>query len=543
MAKKPLEIDMIAGSQLRDTQGEMLSVEGADITDLKLGKGRFNDNHGKGFFNSIGRITDADKIFSEEDCKNDRHKYYWQKVKAPFIYVRGYLYDDEDHMNAKAAAAILRNVHKSDCPLKLKASVEGGVISRGIKDQTLLARTKIHSVAITFTPANNATLVEPLSLHKSGPEPGDYELIKSVEYLAQKNVPSFRHIYRNSSARKIHDNLCKIQAIAQELRGDEVELKIPSPEQIIQSAIEAKIQANVEKIYKAVAEARGEEMNKGIKDALAGAAAAGLIATTPASATAKEPTKQEKPSVTHESIISGLKDSHPHLWALAHVESSGGKDVKHETIRSPKSLHTGHTAGGPWGIMPHTAQYITSISSSLRNKYPEMAEMTKDHDSVKENHQKITSFLNDNPQAAHDFAKVLYKRLDRVHGGDKDKIAHSWYHGIKGTRKAIKDGKDISKHDYVTKFNNLLTHGDKRGKVEKALTAGYGGGSAPTSRVHGAVIQPESLDRETKKVDGFTYTVCDNCGMEQIYSKHQVKCRKCGKPWSLKKLLDVMKWD
>ena len=99
MAKKPLEIDMIAGSQLRDTQGEMLSVEGADITDLQMGRGRFNDNHGKGFFNSIGRITEAKKIFKAEDCEDDRHMYYWNKVKAPYIYVKGVLYDDEDHMN------------------------------------------------------------------------------------------------------------------------------------------------------------------------------------------------------------------------------------------------------------------------------------------------------------------------------------------------------------------------------------------------------------------------------------------------------------
>src|SRR5665213_3220212 len=108
---------MIAGSQLRDTQGEMLSVEGADISELEAGKGRFNDNHGKGFFNSIGRITKAKKIFKREDCDDKRHEYYWDKVKAPFVYVAGYLYDDEDHPNARAAAAILRNIHKSDTPV------------------------------------------------------------------------------------------------------------------------------------------------------------------------------------------------------------------------------------------------------------------------------------------------------------------------------------------------------------------------------------------------------------------------------------------
>ena len=129
MAKnKPLEMDMIAGSQLRDTQGEMLSVEGADISELEAGRGRFNDNHGKGFFNSVGRVTSAKKIFGPEDFTDPRHEYFWEKVKAPYVYVRGVLYDDEDHGNAKAAAAILRNIHKSDIPLKLKASVEGGVV-------------------------------------------------------------------------------------------------------------------------------------------------------------------------------------------------------------------------------------------------------------------------------------------------------------------------------------------------------------------------------------------------------------------------------
>lgn len=545
MAKKALEVDMIAGSQLRDTQGEMLSVEGADITDLQMGRGRFNDNHGKGFFNSIGRVTEAKKIFKEEDCENDRHVYYWNKVKAPYIYVKGYLYDDEDHMNARAAAAILRNVHKSDSPLKLKASVEGGVISRGIKDETLLARTKIHSVALTFTPANNATLVEPVSLVKNAAEPGDEELIKSVMHLAQDSVPSFRHIYRDNSAKKVHNNLCKIQELVKAIRGEDVALMIPSPNEILVSAIEAKIENNIKKINEAVKQANSEGLNKGIKDALTGAAAAGLIATGSGAAAAdKQPAVQQEKSVSHEQMISPLKESNPHLWALAHIESSGGKDTDHKEIASEKSLHKGHKAGGPWGIMPHTAQYAASISKDLRKKYPEISSMLKDKNSVKENHKKITKFFNENPEGALDFAKTLYNRLDKVHKGDPDKIAHSWYHGIKGTERALDKGKDISKHDYVTKFNNLLKYGNKEGKVEKALTAGYGGAGSPTNLTNGGVLQPESQEKKLKsttlKTEGFKYVTCDHCGQEQVHSKYQVKCRECGKPWSLAKLMDVM---
>jgi hypothetical protein len=249
-SNKPLEIDMVAGSELRDSQGEMLSVSGADISELIAGRGRFNDNHGKGFFNSIGIITEAKKIFKAEDCENDRHRYYWDKVKSPYIYARGYIYNDEDHANARAAAAIMRNIHKNDIPLKMKSSVEGGVIARGINDETFLARTKITQVALTFTPANQATLVEPLDLKKSinpAQEAADMELIKSVQHLAIQNVPSFRHIERRVSAVKIKDNLDKIQTLSDQL-GLNKTLPEINPIIFAKQALKNKIMNNMDKI-------------------------------------------------------------------------------------------------------------------------------------------------------------------------------------------------------------------------------------------------------------------------------------------------------
>lgn len=250
MGKKPLEIDMIAGSQVRDTQGEMLSVEGADISELIAGNGRFNDNHGKGFFNSIGRVTGAKKIFKAEDCENDRQKYYWEKVKSPYIYVSGVLYDDDEHPNAKAAAAILRNIHKTDVPLKMKASVEGGVLARGIKDESLLARTKIHSVALTFTPANNATLVEPISLEKGSYDiAADMALIKSVMHLARTDVPSFRHITRHAQAERISNNLKQANEIASQVGLSTVVPEF-TPQELINQAVQYKLTSNINKINK-----------------------------------------------------------------------------------------------------------------------------------------------------------------------------------------------------------------------------------------------------------------------------------------------------
>lgn len=247
MAKRPLEIDMCSSSQLRDTQGEMLNVEGADITELELGRGRLNDNHGKGFFNCLGKVTAAKKIFKAEDCEDDRQRYYWEKVKSPYIYVKGVLFDDEDHPNAKAAAAILRNIHKTDCPLKVKASVEGGVLSRGISDPSLLARTKVHSVALTFVPANQATLVEPLNLDKSEIDAeADMILIKSVLHLAETNVPSFRHIVRDASAERIENNVNEIMTAL----GTEATVSLK--ELLIRDSLESKIAENVSKIHELV---------------------------------------------------------------------------------------------------------------------------------------------------------------------------------------------------------------------------------------------------------------------------------------------------
>ena len=533
--RKSLEIDMIAGSQLRDTQGEMLSIEGADISDLQAGLGKLNDNHGKGFFNSIGRITSAKKIFKEEDCDDDRQKYYWQKVKAPYIFVKGYLYDDEDHPNARAAAAILRNIHKVDCPLKLKASVEGGVVSRGISDSSLLARTKIHSVALTMTPANTATLVEPLNLDKSQfDEFADMELIKSVMHLAETNVPSFRHIARDASASKVRANMEKIA----EMMSAGEEILIPSKEEILQNALEAKVHNNIVKIH--------EEIEKALKDSLAGAAMMGAAAlspsvahapATPMRAPAATAVKQNSVPSQHQEMYKQFAAKNPLLGAIGMVESGGAKNYAHKTIENPKSMHSGQTAGGMFGMMPNSAKYILDKNPELAKKYPKLAEAAKD---IKKNHGMFTETFNSAPNAAFDFADALIKR-NKGKTKDVNMLIHSWNHGLKGTwDRYKKEGPEaIQDADYVQKvmqaYKKMKPEQSRKPakSLKKALSAGYGGAGAPTGATGGGVLQSESLDDGRA---GFKYITCNDCGKEQIHSKYQVKCRDCGKSFPLEKL-------
>lgn len=423
MAKRPLEIDMCAGSQLRDTQGETLSVEGADISEMLAGRGRLNDNHGKGFFNCIGKVTAAKKIFKREDCEDDRQRYYWDKVKSPYIYVRGQLFDDEDHPNARAAAAILRNIHKSDCPLKIKASVEGGVIARGLKDPSFLARTKIHSVALTFVPANQATLVEPLNLDKSADTTADMALIKSVLHLAQTTVPSFRQITRDASASKIEANLNKIFEL---LGNDPVSLELKKS--LIKEAIEAKIAHNVKKINELIK--RQLDPNSGI-------------------------------TFTHE-----------------HHDLGGEGDLTHI-----KAIHPKHGVIGE-ALFEHRPDGF--LEAQGVQVHPE--------------HRRMG------------IASGMYAHVQKISG------------------KKIKPSYD------QTEMGRALWSGTKgifkQEGVEKALTAGYGGTGAPTNLTGGGVLQSESQGQPKS----FRYITCDDCGKEQIYGKFQVKCRECGKAFSMAKL-------
>ena len=212
------KFDAVAASELRDTQGEILDVKGADISELLAGRGIVNDNHSNKLPDVVGRITGAKKIFGLEDCETDRQKYYWNKIKAPYIYTEGLLYDDEDHRSAKAAAAIIKHQFKTDSPLKLKCSVEGGILERGQKDQRVLKRTKIRGLALTLTPANNATLVEGLDLVKSAVTVEELELIKSYAPYAIQDVPSFIDFSQKVSIAKIRHNVEQIHEMVEGLK-------------------------------------------------------------------------------------------------------------------------------------------------------------------------------------------------------------------------------------------------------------------------------------------------------------------------------------
>jgi hypothetical protein len=115
--------------------------------------------------------------------------------------------------------------------------------------------------------------------------------------------------------------------------------------------------------------------------------------------------------------------------------------------------------------------------------------------------------------------------------------------------KKPKEHKVVYQHPHTKKYyhdkemKNEIKDIDKYREqhVKKALTAGYGGSGAPGALTGGGVFQAESLEdgnksKKSEMSDGIQYISCDNCGDEQVYMKHQVKCRSCKKNYSLDKL-------
>lgn len=74
----------------------------------------------------------------------------------------------------------------------------------------------------------------------------------------------------------------------------------------------------------------------------------------------------------------------------------------------------------------------------------------------------------------------------------------------------------------------------KKQDFSKALMASYGGNS-PTSSSGGLVLQSELLEDPK-----FKYINCEKCGKEQIYAKHQVRCRECGSNFSMEKVYNAL---
>lgn len=155
-----LSVYGIGVAQCPDNVGETILLDGLDISKLKA----ITDEHGDdSAFRHIGVIKKAKKIYSPEECEDDKQKRCWNSAKVPFLYVEGELADAEDHPNAQSAAALIKFASRPEIDLNIGFSVDGGIAER--RDQTgnitedkeagkVLAKTVAISMSFTTKPCN-----------------------------------------------------------------------------------------------------------------------------------------------------------------------------------------------------------------------------------------------------------------------------------------------------------------------------------------------------------------------------------------------------
>lgn len=154
-------IDGVAASEDIDSSGEIIEIDGIDISDFENGVGTLNYEHrnekdaGASANDILGRIVEAKKIFEKKDCENERQRDYWDKTKLPFLYIKAELFDADGHPGAIATAAIIRHYHTRNLPVLVRYSIEGTTLAR---DGNKIKKCVAKKVACTIKPCNKAAV-------------------------------------------------------------------------------------------------------------------------------------------------------------------------------------------------------------------------------------------------------------------------------------------------------------------------------------------------------------------------------------------------
>jgi len=153
-------IDGVFASEAIDSSGEIVSIEGMDVTTIEEGWGVANYEHldEKGGYGReiVGKIVSVKKIFTEGDCENDRQKEYFNKIKKiPYLYGIVRLYDGAGHEGAKALAAQIRDAVANDEEIIVRYSIEGSTTK---KTDNRIEESIAKKVAMTLRPCNKTAI-------------------------------------------------------------------------------------------------------------------------------------------------------------------------------------------------------------------------------------------------------------------------------------------------------------------------------------------------------------------------------------------------
>lgn len=170
-------IDGIASSMAIDTAGEIVDLKGLDCSSL-IGSA-FNWEHKSDIpAQLVGKILNYKKIFSQDDCETDRHLLFWNKIKIPFLYVMGRLFDDKQESAKQLAALFIDDSeHPNEQPM-VGFSIEGAKLD---KQGMVITKSIARKVTCTNIPANKSCVAEMVPSKESSSKDDDLDDIFKTE--------------------------------------------------------------------------------------------------------------------------------------------------------------------------------------------------------------------------------------------------------------------------------------------------------------------------------------------------------------------------
>lgn len=209
-----LLLDGVFASEAIDSSGEILDIKGMDVSDFDEGKGLANYEHQENEEETsepekkdkrphgeeiVGKVIYTKKIFSADDCTNDRERLFWKRTKLPFLYGVVRLYDAAGHPGAQALAASIRDSVANDEPIVIGFSIEGTTME---KKGNVLKSTIGRLVALTKKPCNkqamSGLLADPLAPAGFSKNPENAKTYLKTENPLRMRLGGSEEIYDGS---------------------------------------------------------------------------------------------------------------------------------------------------------------------------------------------------------------------------------------------------------------------------------------------------------------------------------------------------------
>lgn len=176
-----------------------------------------------------------------------------------------------------------------------------------------------------------------------------------------------------------------------------------------------------------------EALEKGSMKHLASALVmAGALSGAPNPAHAPAPTAMEQEAPYSSGRM---------LASIADVESSGGKDTKHDAVQG--NMHQGEKAYGKYGLMPVTIRETIHMNKDLASKHKKALNLRG---------QDLHHYMQDNPGLEDQVAQRHLQRLEHHFGPKPDVLGYAWLQGIRGTNKALNAKQNVGEHWHVKKI-------------------------------------------------------------------------------------------